>query len=155
MPNDQADFAPEVRNSAWWSGDSRKAANGRAVDAILQKQGKLPIEDLSHIEAVQMGHVMQPVIGRLFQDKHQMEIKDADYSLTHPNMIGFAVILTLLVRMEKPLLRQKITIWVFVASLMLIGIVSLPAILHNWCMKPLYTMFITYSLPCCSGVKNL
>ena len=34
------DFAPEVRNAAWWSGDSRLAANGRAADAILVKQGK-------------------------------------------------------------------------------------------------------------------
>ena len=84
MANNQADFAAEVRNSAWWSGDSRKAANGRAVDAILEKQGKKQIPDLSGVEAVQMGHVMQPVIGRLFQDKHKMELKDADYSLTHP-----------------------------------------------------------------------
>jgi predicted phage-related endonuclease len=84
MANDRNDFAPEVRNSAWWSGDSRKAANGRAVDAILTKQGKLPIPDLSDVEAVQMGHVMQPVIGRLFQDKHGIELKDADYALSHP-----------------------------------------------------------------------
>ncbi len=34
------DFSPEVRNAAWWSGDSRLAANGRAADAILVKQGK-------------------------------------------------------------------------------------------------------------------
>jgi predicted phage-related endonuclease len=31
-----------------------------------------------------MGHVMQPVIGRLFQDKHKMELKEADYAITHP-----------------------------------------------------------------------
>ena len=84
MANNQADFAPEVRNSAWWSGDSRKAANGKAVDVILTKQGKLPIEDISHLEPVRMGHVMQPVIGRLFQDKHGIELKDADYALSHP-----------------------------------------------------------------------
>jgi predicted phage-related endonuclease len=84
MANDRGDFAPEIRRSAWWSGDSRKAANGRAVDAILEKQGKKEIPDLSDNEAVQMGHVMQPVVGRLFQDKHRMELKDADYSLTHP-----------------------------------------------------------------------
>lgn len=82
--NNQADFAPEIRNSAWWSGDSRKAANGRAVDVILTKQGKMPIEDISHLEPVRMGHVMQPVIGRLFQDKHGIELKDADYALSHP-----------------------------------------------------------------------
>ena len=84
MANDIADFAPEVRNSAWWSGDSRKAANGKAVDVILTKQGKIPIEDISHIEPVRMGHVMQPVIGRLFQDKHRIELKEADYALSHP-----------------------------------------------------------------------
>jgi predicted phage-related endonuclease len=82
--NHQDDFAPEVRNSAWWSGDTRLAANGKAVEAILTKQGKLAPPDLSDVEAVQMGHVMQPVIGRLFQNKYQMEIKDADYALTHP-----------------------------------------------------------------------
>ena len=82
--NDQNDFAPEVRNSAWWSGDSRMAANGKAVEAILTKQGKLAPPDLSNVEAVQMGHIMQPVIGRLFQTKHQMELKNADYALTHP-----------------------------------------------------------------------
>jgi predicted phage-related endonuclease len=84
MANAQSDFAPDVRNSAWWSGDSRMAANGRAVDAILTKQGKREAPDLSNVEAVQMGHVMQPVIGRLFQDKHKMELKEADYALTHP-----------------------------------------------------------------------
>jgi len=82
--NNQADFAPEVRRSAIWSGDSRKVANGKMVDVILEKQGKKELPDLSGVEAVQMGHVMQPVIGRLFQNKHQMELKDADYSISHP-----------------------------------------------------------------------
>jgi len=77
------DFAPEVRNSAWWSGDSRMAANGRAAEAILIKQGKLEREEISHLENVKMGHVMQPVIGRLAQDRLQMELKDADYAMTH------------------------------------------------------------------------
>jgi predicted phage-related endonuclease len=84
MANNRNDFEPGVRNSAWWSGDSRMAANGRAVDAILTKQGKREAPDLSNVEAVQMGHVMQPVIGRLFQDKHKIELKEADYALTHP-----------------------------------------------------------------------
>ena len=78
------DFAPEIRNSAWWSGDSRMAANGRAAEAILIKQGKLDREDISHLENVRMGHVMQPVIGRLAQERLQIELKDADYAMTHP-----------------------------------------------------------------------
>jgi predicted phage-related endonuclease len=84
MANDQSDFAPEVRNSAWWSGDSRKAANGRGNEAVLEKLGLKERPDLSQVEAVQMGHVMQPIIGRLAQDKLQIELKDADYALTHP-----------------------------------------------------------------------
>ena len=84
MMNNQADFADEVRNSAWWSGDSRKAANGRAVDAILTKQGRMPIPDLSQVEVVQMGHVMQPIIGKLAQEKLRIELKEADYAMTHP-----------------------------------------------------------------------
>lgn len=82
--NNQADFAPEVRRSAIWSGDSRKVANGKMVDVILEKQGKKPLEDLSQVEAVQMGHVMQPIIGRLAQDRLKMELKDADYVITNP-----------------------------------------------------------------------
>jgi len=78
------DFAPEVRNSAWWSGDSRMAANGKAAEAILIKQGKLEREEISHLENVRMGHVMQPVIGRLVQDRLQVELKDADYAMSHP-----------------------------------------------------------------------
>lgn len=81
--NDRDDFAPEVRNSAWWSGDSRMAANGRAVEAILIKQGKHEREDISDLEPVKMGHIMQPLIGRLAQDRLGIELKDADYALTH------------------------------------------------------------------------
>ena len=82
--NNQTDFAPEVRNSAIWSGDSRKVANGKAVDVILEKQGKKELPDLSGVEAVQMGHVMQPTIGRLAQERLGIELKDADYAITHP-----------------------------------------------------------------------
>jgi predicted phage-related endonuclease len=85
MANDRDDFQPEIRNAAWWASDSRQAVNGKAVEVILQKQGKMERPDLSGIEAVQMGHVMQPVIGQLAQSKLKMELKDADYMLTHPN----------------------------------------------------------------------
>ena len=84
MANDRNDFLPEVRNNAWWSGDSRMAANGRGVDAVLEKLGVKERPDLSEIEAVQMGHVMQPVIGQLASAKLGMELKEADYALTHP-----------------------------------------------------------------------
>ena len=84
MANDRGDFAPEIRNTAWWSGDTRKAANGRANEAIMTKLGLIPIEDLSDLEHVQMGHVMQPIIGRLAENKLHIELKDADYALTHP-----------------------------------------------------------------------
>ena len=87
--NDQADFAPEVRRSAIWSGDSRKVANGKMVDVILEKQGKKEIPDLSGIEAVQMGHTMQPIIGKLAQQKLKMELKEADYAITHPKHTWF------------------------------------------------------------------
>lgn len=85
MANDRDDFLPEVRNSAWWASDTRQVMNGKAVEVIMQKQGKIDPPDLSQVEAVQMGHVMQPIIGRLAQDKLKMELKDADYPLTHPD----------------------------------------------------------------------
>jgi len=78
-----SDFSPQTRNSAIWSGDSRKVANGKANEVILTKQGKLEIEDISHVEAVQMGHVMEPVIGRLAQQKLGVELTKIEESLTH------------------------------------------------------------------------
>ena len=43
----------------------------------------MDIPDLSGIEAVQMGHVMQPVIGRLAQAKLGVELNKIEESLTH------------------------------------------------------------------------
>ena len=79
-----SDFSNETRNSAWWSGDSRLAAQGRANEAILQKQGRIERPDLSNVEAVQMGHVMEPVIGKLAQDKLKVELHKIEEALTHP-----------------------------------------------------------------------
>jgi len=84
MANDRADFEPEFRNQYWWATDSAEAAKGNANDVVLTKIGAKPPKDLSHIEAVQMGHVMQPIIGRLAQDRLKVELKDADYMMTHP-----------------------------------------------------------------------
>lgn len=78
------DFSPETRNSAIWSGDSRKVAQGKANDVILTKLGMMDIPDLSNVEAVQMGHVMEPVIGRLAQAKLGVELTKIEDSLTHP-----------------------------------------------------------------------
>lgn len=79
-----SDFSPETRNSAIWSGDSRKVAQGKANEVILTKLGKLEIPDLSDNEAVQMGHVLEPVIGRLAQNKLGIELTKIEEALTHP-----------------------------------------------------------------------
>ena len=83
MSNDRSDFDDAVRNTAWWSSDSRMAAAGRANEAIMQKIGLMEKPDLSANEAVQMGHVMQPVIGRLASERLRLNLKDADYMMTH------------------------------------------------------------------------
>jgi predicted phage-related endonuclease len=44
----------------------------------------MDIPDLSNVEAVQMGHVMEPVIGRLAQAKLGVELTKIEESLTHP-----------------------------------------------------------------------
>ena len=79
-----SEFSPEVRNASWWSGDSRRAWSGRALDPILEKQGKKEIADLSNVEEVQMGKEMQPYIARMWQARFGKELKDADYMLAHP-----------------------------------------------------------------------
>ena len=78
-----SDFSATTRNSAIWSGDSRKVANGKANEVILTKQGKMEIPDLSNIEAVQMGHVLEPVIGRLAQQHLGVELTKIEDSLSH------------------------------------------------------------------------
>lgn len=84
------DFSPEVRNSAWWSGDSRRAASGKASEVILQKLGKMPVPDLSGIEAVQMGHVMEPVILGLAKDRLGLDTLDKyESTLVHPRESWF------------------------------------------------------------------
>ncbi len=79
-----SDFDPAVRNAAWWSGDSRLVANGRGFEAVAIKLGKMEREDISHLENVRMGHTMQPVIARLWEDKHEQRLKDYDIAGTHP-----------------------------------------------------------------------
>lgn len=79
-----SDFDPSVRNAAWWSGDSRKAAQGKANEAILVKLGLLDPPDLSGVEAVQMGHVMEPVIGQLASQKLGIPLTKIEHSITHP-----------------------------------------------------------------------
>ena len=80
-----SDFTPETRNSAMWSGDARRIAQGKANEVILTKLGKMPIPDLSNIEAVQMGHVMEPVIGRLAGERLNMMLEKQEGIYTHPD----------------------------------------------------------------------
>jgi predicted phage-related endonuclease len=76
-------FTPDERKSAWWATDSRRAVSGHFVDVILEKLGKKERDDLSDIEAVQMGLVMQPVIGKLFEDQTGIKVRDLDIAGTY------------------------------------------------------------------------
>jgi predicted phage-related endonuclease len=79
-----SDFDPDFRKQAWWSGDTRMAARGKANEVILTKLGQLEPPDLSNVEAVQMGHVMEPVIGRLAQAKLGVDLMKIEDYKTHP-----------------------------------------------------------------------
>jgi len=79
-----SDFSSETRNSAIWSGDARMIAQGKANQVILTKLGRMPIPDLSDVEAVQMGHVMEPVIGRLAQERLGIDLEKIEDAFTHP-----------------------------------------------------------------------
>lgn len=84
MSNDRNDFLPEVRNSALWSGDARRYATGKAGEVYAEKIGAKPLDDLSNVELVQMGHVFQEPIMREYARRKQINFKDADYPLSHP-----------------------------------------------------------------------
>jgi hypothetical protein len=79
-----SDFSPEVRNQALWSGDARRFVEGKGGEVYAEKIGAKPFDDLSNVEPVQMGLVMQEPIMREFARRNQIAFKDADYALYHP-----------------------------------------------------------------------
>ena len=79
-----SDFTPEIRNNALWSNDSRRLVEGRGGEVAAEKWGVKPLDDLSNVEVVQMGLVMQEPIMREFARRNQIAFKDADYALYHP-----------------------------------------------------------------------
>ena len=79
-----SDFSPEVRNSGLWSNDMLRFVRGKGGEVAAEKWGEIPLQDLSNVEAVQMGHVMQFPIMQEFARRHRIEFKDADYMLSHP-----------------------------------------------------------------------
>ena len=83
MANDRADFEPEKRRAKLWSGDSRLIARGEVERVVLEKLGRIDPPDLSHIEAVQMGHRLQPVVARIFEDVHGVKLRDLDVAMEH------------------------------------------------------------------------
>lgn len=85
MSNDRNDFLPEIRNTGLWASDSRKIANGKALDVYLERIGEVSPPDLSDVQAVQWGHKLQDVIGRECSVKLKTSFIPADYSLSyHP-----------------------------------------------------------------------
>jgi len=78
-----ADFSPQARNSAIWSGDARKIAAGRAADVWLTKTGQQEIEDISDVEAVQWGLRLQEPIARAVGDRLKVRLKELDIEGTH------------------------------------------------------------------------
>ena len=79
-----SDFTPEVRNAALWSNDARRFVEGKGGEVYAEKIGAKPLADLSDVEAVQMGLVMQEPIMKEYARRNQIEFKDADYAIYHP-----------------------------------------------------------------------
>lgn len=83
MKNDRDDFLPERRREKLWSGDSRRIAKGDVAGVVLEKLGRVDPPDLSHVEAVQMGHRLQPVVARIFEEHHGVKLRDLDVAIEH------------------------------------------------------------------------
>jgi hypothetical protein len=79
-----SDFSPEVRNAALWSNDARRFVEGKGGQVYAEKIGAKPLDDLSDVEPVQMGLVMQEPIMREYARRKRINFKDADYALHHP-----------------------------------------------------------------------
>ena len=82
MALSQEDMA--IRDTAIWSTDAGMIAEGKAGEVFLVKTGQKPPPDLSDVEAVQMGLVLQEPIMRAAAGRWGWEFKDAHYTLRHP-----------------------------------------------------------------------
>jgi predicted phage-related endonuclease len=83
MANDRSDFAPEKRRAKLWSGDSRRIAKGDIAGVVLEKLGRVDAPDILHVEAVQMGHRLQPVVARIFEEHHDIKLRELDVAIEH------------------------------------------------------------------------
>lgn len=78
-----ADFSPENRNSAIWSGDARRMVAGRQGEVWLEKTGQKEIADIGHLEPVQWGLRLQEPIARAVGDRLDIRLKELDIEGTH------------------------------------------------------------------------
>lgn len=77
------EFSPEVRNHAIWSTDARRLVDGKAADIYLEKIGESERPDLSDYEPAQWGLRLQESIARAAAERLKLNIKSADYTITH------------------------------------------------------------------------
>jgi len=83
VKSDKSDFAPERRRAQMWSGDSRLIAKGEVERVVLEKLGRIEAPDLSHIEAVKMGHRLQPVVAQIFEEIYETRLRELDVAIEH------------------------------------------------------------------------
>jgi len=76
-------FSKEERAQAWWATDSRRAVSGQLYDVLREKRGEIERADLSGIEAVRMGLIMQPAIADIFTDITKISTSPLDEPGTH------------------------------------------------------------------------
>lgn len=79
------DFSTETRRQAIWGTDARKIAAGKSDEVYAEKVGLMERPDLSDNEAAQWGLKLQDAIGREVSARLQLNLKEADYALEHPN----------------------------------------------------------------------
>jgi predicted phage-related endonuclease len=73
-----------VRDTAVWATDAGMIAAGQGGEVFLQKTGQKAFPDLSGVEAVTMGTLLQEPIMRAAAGKYGWEFKEAEYALRHP-----------------------------------------------------------------------
>jgi predicted phage-related endonuclease len=76
-------FSKEERATAWWATDSRRAVSGNLYEVLREKWGEIERADLSGIEAVRMGLMMQPAIADIFTDVTKISTSPLDEPGTH------------------------------------------------------------------------
>jgi len=121
----------------------------------LEKRGEKEIADLSEVEVVQMGHVMQPYIGKIFRTRQALALEISTYLESIRLSSGFGRIPILSLPMAGSLKSRTTTLRLSTSTLSLtLNSDYLLLTLYNAYTRQRSLEYLMSILPYCSVVNG-